>query len=194
MNGIFMNTIQLIGSIILFAIFLSISYGVFSGTLESMLWDLFYKLIEILKPITAIALLILGAFKLPTWIESLINSMLEDMRAEREEIKFWENISSPTPSSNTQNLSQEGTNSTNTEVNTQSRGEGEEVIIWVSSDNGAIARHVKKGTLEYDAAIKERSEAQRKVFEKQSEIRQEELRNTNNEILEKHKQRLMGNY
>lgn len=192
MNGIFMNTIQLIGSIVLFAIFLSISYGVFSGTLESMLWDLFYKLIEILKPITAIALLILGAFKLPTWIESLINSMLEDMRAEREEIKFWENISSPTPSSNTQNLSQEGANSTNTETNTQSRVEGEEVIIWVSSDNGAIARHVKKGTPQYDAAIKERSEAQRKVYEKQSEIRQEELRNTNNEILEKHKQRLMN--
>ena len=194
MNGIFMNTIQLIGSIILFAIFLSISYGVFSGTLESMLWDLFYKLIEILKPITAIALLILAAFKLPTWIESLINSMLEEMRAEREEVNFWNRIQSPTLQATTQNLSQEGTNSTNTEVNTQSRGEGEEVIIWVSSDNGAIARHVKKGTLEYDAAIKERSEAQRKVFEKQSEIRQEELRNTNNEILEKHKQRLMGNY
>ena len=137
MNGIFMNTIQLIGSIILFAIFLSISYGVFSGTLESMLWDLFYKLIEILKPITAIALLILAAFKLPTWIESLINSMLEDMRAEREEIKFWENISSPTPGNNTQNSSStaplEQKSVTASEV-----GQGKKLVeMWVDDPNGS---------------------------------------------------------
>lgn len=136
MNGIFMNTIQLIGSIILFAIFLSISYGVFSGTLESMLWDLFYKLIEILKPITAIALLILAAFKLPTWIESLINSMLEDMRAEREEIKFWENISSPTLQATTQNLSQEGATDAKQSTSNSEVGGKKLVEMWVDDPNG----------------------------------------------------------
>ena len=138
MNGIFMNTIQLIGSIVLFTIFLSISYGIFSGTLESMLWICFYSLIEILKPIVAIALLILVAAKSPSWIESLVNSMLEEARADREEIQFWQNMESPTPLNNNQNPNQNTPTDANQAASNNGVGEGggKLVEMWVDDPNG----------------------------------------------------------
>lgn len=149
MNGIFINTIQLIGSIILFAVFISISYGIFSGTLEEMLWNLFYSIVEILKPIVAIVLLILCAVKAPSWVESFINSLLEEMRIEREEVSFWRNIEHPTP------LLSETANSTPLSENseTTTSGVGEEITCWEHTDNGAIAHRHPKGSAKWQAVI-----------------------------------------
>lgn len=167
MNGIFMNTVQLIGSIILFGIFISISYGIFLGSLEDMLWNLFYSIIEILKPIMSIALLILCAVKAPSWVESFINSILEEMRAETAQIKFWSEFEkSPTPVT-------EGEKTTPLSENSETIYErvGDEITCWEHTDNGAIAHRHPKGSAKWQAVIAKN--AQRQQEQEKRELLQE---------------------
>ncbi|HNE11718.1 MAG TPA: hypothetical protein PKV36_26010, partial [Leptospiraceae bacterium] len=78
-KGIFVKTIELIGSIIAIMLFATILFGIFMSSLERMLWQLFDWIIEILKPIVSILLLFVGVFRGIPLLVSFIESIIEDM-------------------------------------------------------------------------------------------------------------------
>ena len=51
-KGIFVKTIELIGSMIALMLFTTLLFGIFTGSLETMLWQLLDWIIEILKPLS----------------------------------------------------------------------------------------------------------------------------------------------
>ncbi len=98
-KSIFVSTLELIGSVIAILLFAAILYGIFTNSFERMLWQLFDWIVEILKPIASILLLIVAVFRgLPLLVSSL-ESIIEDIRSEREYKEVWERLelSSPTP-------------------------------------------------------------------------------------------------
>jgi uncharacterized membrane protein (DUF106 family) len=158
-KGIFIKTIELIGSIIALMLFTTILFGIFTSSLDAMLWKLFDWIVEILKPIVSILLLLVGVFRGLPLLVSFFESLLEDRRIEREEINLWQNISSPTPMNSSQNLSQN--TPTKQKESAPIGGVGEDVIVTEHTDNGGIFHHVKKGSKEYQDVIKKNAERQR---------------------------------
>lgn len=166
-KGIFVKTIELIGSIIALMLFTTILFGIFTGSMEAMLWKLFDWIVEILKPIVSILLLFVGVFRGLPLLVSFFESLLEDRRIEREEINLWQNISTPTPMNSSQNLSQ---NTPTEQKEAPSTGRvGEDVIVTEHTDNGGIFHHVKKGSKEYQGVIKKNAERQRAEEKKEVE-------------------------
>lgn len=158
-KGIFVKTVEFIGSVIAIMLFTTILFGIFTSSLERMLWQLFDWFIEILKPIVSILLLFVGVFRGLPLLVSFFESLLEDRRIEREEINLWQNISSPTPMNSSQNLSQN--TPTKQKESAPIGGVGEDVIVTEHTDNGGIFHHVKKGSKEYQDVIKKNAERQR---------------------------------
>ena len=134
-KNIFVFTIQLIGSAILLMIFIAILYGVFTGSMDVLLWKLFDWLIDILKPILSIVLVLFGAVKLPLLLFAFIESLYTDYRNGREEINLWQNLS-PTPMSSNQNFSQNPTPETKQAAPVSEVGEKKLVEMWVDDPEG----------------------------------------------------------
>lgn len=190
-KGLFIKTLELIGSIISLLLFATILYGIFSAELEKMLWNLFDWLINILKPIGAIVGLFVFAFRGIPLIVGFMESLYMEMRMDRDSIDIWNQFeSTPTLLATTQNLATQATPGSNFAPNNQSGG-GDNVIVWVNEGNGAIALHVKKGTPEYDNAVKRRSESLKAAYEKNSIAEQKELELRANEKLKELQPRLM---
>lgn len=166
-KGIFVKTIELIGSIIALMLFTTILFGIFTGSMEAMLWKLFDWIVEILKPIVSILLLFVGVFRGLPLLVSFFESLLEDRRIEREEINLWQNISSPTLTNTSQNLSPSPPTEPKEAANIG--GVGEDVIVTEHTDNGGIFHHVKKGSKEYQDVIRKNSERQRSEEKKEVE-------------------------
>ena len=158
-KGIFIKTIELIGSIIALMLFATILFGIFTSSFEAMLWKLVDWIVEILKPIVSILLLFVGVFRGLPLLVSFFESLLEDRRIEREEINLWQNISSPIPMNSSQNLSQN--TPTEQKESAPIGGVGEDVRVTEHTDNGGIFHHVKKGSKEYQDVIKKNAERQR---------------------------------
>ena len=91
-KGIFVKTIELIGSVIAIMLFTTLLFGIFTSSLEKMLWQLFDWFIEILKPIVSILLLFVGVFRGIPLLVSFIESIIEDIRSEKEYTEVWERL------------------------------------------------------------------------------------------------------
>mgnify|MGYP001450383342 CR=1 FL=1 len=182
-KGIFVKTIELIGSIIAIMLFTTILFGIFTSSLELMLWKLFDWIIEILKPIVSILLLFVGVFRGIPLIVSFIESIIEDMRAEREYTEVWERLDhSPTLQAiSSQKTPPESKEEAKTDNSIQSRGET--VIVVVPSKNGGQFLHVVPGTKEHQDAL-----AQKAAAEKELDL---ELKEQANEKLKEFKAVLM---
>jgi len=185
-KGIFLNTIELIGSVLLFALFITIAYGVFMGKMEDLLWSLFYWLVDILKPILAIAGLFIGIFRGLPLVVSFIESILEERRIEKAEIDLWQNLerkNSPTPLQDATKNTLEGESKPVSEESTESRGEVE--IVWESNGSGAIAHHLVKGSKEWRAQLEKNAEIEK-------ELREKQLQEAANEKLKEVQPRMMS--
>lgn len=166
-KGIFIKTIELIGSIIALMLFTTILFGIFTSSLDAMLWKLFDWIVEILKPIVSILLLFVGVFRGLPLLVSFFESLLEERRIEREEITLWQNISTPTLTNTSQNLSPSPP--TEQKESAPIGGVGEDVIVTEHTDNGGIFHHVKKCSKEYQDVIKKNTERQRAEEKKEVE-------------------------
>jgi len=185
-KGIFLNTIELIGSVLLFALFITIAYGVFMGKMEDLLWSLFYWLVDILKPILAIAGLFIGIFRGLPLVVSFIESILEERRIEKAEIDLWQNLerkNSPTPLQDATKNTLEGESKPVSEESTESRGEVE--IVWESNGSGAIAHHLVKGSKEWRAQLEKNARIEK-------ELREKQLQEAANEKLKEVQPRMMS--
>lgn len=182
-KGIFVKTIEFIGSVIAIMLFTTLLFGIFTSSLETMLWKLFDWFIEILKPIVSILLLFVGVFRGIPLIVSFIESIIEDMRAEREYTEVWERLDhSPTLQAiTTQKTATEPLQEAKTDQTTQSRGET--IIVVVPSKNGGQFLHVVPGTKEHQDAL-----AQKAAAEKELDL---ELKEQANEKLKEFKAVLM---
>lgn len=96
-KGILRNTAELLVSIILLMLFVSIMYFVFVGNLEEALWNLFYRILEVSRPILAIILFFILLFRGLPLLVSLIESVIEESRQAKEDQLFWERLESPSP-------------------------------------------------------------------------------------------------
>ena len=175
-KGIFVKTIELIGSIIAIMLFTTILFGIFTSSLELMLWKLFDWFIEILKPIVSILLLFVGVFRGIPLIVSFIESIIEDMRAEREYTEVWERLDhSPTLQAiSNQKLATEPLQEAKTDILTQSRGET--VIVVVPSKNGGQFLHVVPGTKEHQEALERKAAAEKELDLELKEAANEKLK------------------
>ena len=161
-KGIFVKTIELIGSVIAIMLFTTLLFGIFTSSLEKMLWQLFDWFIEILKPIVSILLLFVGVFRGIPLLVSFIESIIEDIRAEKEYTEVWERLDrSPTLQvDSTQKTATEAPTEPKTDIPTQSRGE--EVMVHVPTQNGGKYLYVIKDSLEHKQALAlARSETER---------------------------------
>jgi hypothetical protein len=134
-------------------LFTTILFGIFTSSLERMLWQLFDWFIEILKPIVSILLLFVGVFRGIPLIASFIESIIEDIRAEKEYTEVWERLDhSPTLQAiTTQKTATEPLQEGKTDQTTQSRGE--EVTVHVPTQNGGKYLYVIKDSLEHKQAL-----------------------------------------
>jgi hypothetical protein len=134
-------------------LFTTILFGIFTSSLERMLWQLFDWFIEILKPIVSILLLFVGVFRGIPLLVSFIESIIEDIRAEKEYTEVWERLdrvptlqivsSGKTPT--------EPKEEPKTDQTTQSRGE--EITVHIPTQNGGKYLYVIKDSLEHKQAL-----------------------------------------
>lgn len=162
-KGIFVKTIEFIGSVIAIMLFTTLLFGIFTSSLERMLWQLFDWFIEILKPIISILLLFVGVFRGIPLLVSFIESIIEDMRAEREYTEVWERLdhSSTLQAITTQKTPPEIKEEAKTDNSIQSRGET--VIVVVPSKNGGQFLHVVPGTKEHQDALAQKAAAEKEL-------------------------------
>ncbi|HMW08754.1 MAG TPA: hypothetical protein PKL30_22735 [Leptospiraceae bacterium] len=175
-KGIFVKTIELIGSIIAIMLFATILFGIFMSSLERMLWQLFDWIIEILKPIVSILLLFVGVLRGIPLLVSFIESIIEDMRAEKEYTEVWDRLDrSPTPQVDTiQKTVTEPLQEPKTDQTTQSRGET--IIVVVPSKNGGQFLHVVPGTKEHQDALAQKAAAEKELDMELKEAVNEKLK------------------
>lgn len=175
-KGIFVKTIEFIGSVIAIMLFTTLLFGIFTSSLERMLWQLFDWFIEILKPIVSILLLFVGVFRGIPLIVSFIESIIEDMRAEREYTEVWERLDhSPTLQAiSNQKMATEPLQEGKTDQTTQSRGET--IIVVVPSKNGGQFLHVVPGTKEHQEALERKAAAEKELDLELKEAANEKLK------------------
>lgn len=175
-KSLFVKTIELIGSMIAIMLFTTILFGIFTSSLELMLWKLFDWIIEILKPIVSILLLFVGVFRGIPLLVSFIESIIEDMRAEREYTEVWERLDhSPTLQAiTTQKTATEPLQEPKTSETTQSRGET--IIVVVPSKNGGQFLHVVPGTKEHQDALAQKAAAEKELDLELKEAANEKLK------------------
>lgn len=162
-KGLFIKTLELIGSIIALLLFATILFGIFTGALERMLWQLFDWVIEILKPIVSILLLVVGVFRGLPLLVSFLESIIEDMRAEKEYVEVWERLqlSSPTPqAASNQKTATEAKEEPKNDIPAESRGMGETIIVVVPDKNGGQFLHVVAGSAEHKEALARKAKAE----------------------------------
>ena len=175
-KGIFVKTIELLGSIILIMIFVTVLYGIFTNSFEAMLWTLFDWIIEILKPIISILALFIAVFRGLPLVVSFLESILEDVRSEREYKEVWERLelSSPTPHPvSTQKTPLATKEEVKTPIPTESRGD---VIVIVPSENGGQFLHVTEGSREHTEALARKASAEKELRDKLNEAANEKLK------------------
>jgi hypothetical protein len=181
-------------------IFVSILFGVFTGSLEAMLWKLFDWLIDILKPILAIILLVVGAIKLPPLIFAIVESLYTDYRQEKYEwdlVERLERTPLPTPQNSGTKTATEPTSEAKTEPTTQSRGEymmlaideGNEVKFEYAYKNTSDYANLKSkgardvGIVKRQDVIKSKAQAQRQVeIDEINELSNERLKHVQSQI------------
>lgn len=175
-KSLFVKTIELIGSIIAIMLFTTLLFGIFTSSLEKMLWQLFDWFIEILKPIVSILLLFVGVFRGIPLLVSFIESIIEDIRAEKEYTEVWERLDrSPTPQLETaQKPAPEVKEEPKTVDSIQSRGET--VIVVVPSKNGGQFLHVIPGTKEHTEALAQKAAAEKEIDLELKEAANEKLK------------------
>jgi len=153
-KGLFVKTLELIGSIIALLVFATILFGIFTGALERMLWQLFDWVIEILKPIVSILALFIAVFRGLPLLVSFLESIIEDIRAEKEYVEVWDRLqlSSPTPQvASNQKTATEPKEDPKTDTSAQSRGE--EISVHIPTETGGKWLYVVKDSLEHKQAL-----------------------------------------
>jgi len=162
-KGLFIKTLELIGSIIALLVFATILFGIFTGALETMLWQLFDWVIAILQPIACILLAIVGVARGLPLLVSFLESIIEDMRAEKEYVEVWDRLqlSSPTPQeASNQKTATEAKEEPKTDIPAESRGTDETIIVVVPEKNGGQFLHVVAGSAEHKQALARKTKAE----------------------------------
>lgn len=162
-KGLFVKTLELIGSIIALLLFATILFGIFTGALETMLWQLFDWVIAILQPIACILLAIVGVARGLPLLVSFLESIIEDMRAEKEYVEVWDRLqlSSPTPQvASIQKTPLKLNEEPKTDIPAESRGTGETIIVVVPEKNGGQFVHVVAGSAEHKEALARKAKAE----------------------------------
>ena len=162
-KGLFIKTLELIGSIIALLLFATILFGIFTGALETMLWQLFDWVIEILKPIVSILALFIAVFRGLPLLVSFLESIIEDIRAEKEYVDVWDRLqlSSPTPQvTSIQKTPLELNEEPKTDIPAESRGTDETIIVVVPEKNGGQFLHVVAGSAEHKQALARKTKAE----------------------------------
>lgn len=162
-KGLFVKTLELIGSIIALLLFATILFGIFTGALETMLWQLFDWVIEILKPIVSILALFIAVFRGLPLLVSFLESIIEDMRAEKEYVDVWDRLqlSSPTPQvTSIQKTPLELNEGVKNDIPAESRGTDETIIVVVPEKNGGQFVHVVAGSAEHKEALARKAKAE----------------------------------
>ena len=162
-KGLFVKTLELIGSIIALLLFATILFGIFTGALETMLWQLFDWVIEILKPIVSILALFIAVFRGLPLLVSFLESIIEDIRAEKEYVDVWDRLqlSSPTPQvTSIQKTPLELNEGVKNDIPAESRGTDETIIVVVPEKNGGQFLHVAAGSAEHKQALARKAKAE----------------------------------
>lgn len=165
-KGLFVKTLELIGSIIALLLFATILFGIFTGALETMLWQLFDWVIEILKPIVSILALFIAVFRGLPLLVSFLESIIEDIRAEKEYVDVWDRLqlSSPTPQvTSIQKTPLELNEGVKNDIPAESRGTDETIIVVVPEKNGGQFLHVVAGSAEHKQALARKAKAEAEV-------------------------------
>ena len=165
-KGLFVKTLELIGSIIALLVFATILFGIFTGALETMLWQLFDWVIEILKPIVSILALFIAVFRGLPLLVSFLESIIEDMRAEKEYVDVWDRLqlSSPTPqAASIQKTPLELNEGVKNDIPAESRGTDETIIVVVPEKNGGQFLHVVAGSAEHKEALARKAKAENEL-------------------------------
>ena len=165
-KGLFIKTLELIGSIIALLLFATILFGIFTGALETMLWQLFDWVIEILKPIVSILALFIAVFRGLPLLVSFLESIIEDMRAEKEYVDVWDRLqlSSPTPQvTSIQKTPLELNEGVKNDIPAESRGTDETIIVVVPEKNGGQFLHVVAGSAEHKEALARKAKAENEL-------------------------------
>ena len=165
-KGLFVKTLELIGSIIALLVFATILFGIFTGALETMLWQLFDWVIEILKPIVSILALFIAVFRGLPLLVSFLESIIEDMRAEKEYVDVWDRLqlSSPTPQvTSIQKTPLELNEGVKNDIPAESRGTDETIIVVVPEKNGGQFVHVVAGSAEHKEALARKAKAENEL-------------------------------
>lgn len=162
-KGLFIKTLELIGSIIALLVFATILFGIFTGALETMLWQLFDWVIEILKPIVSILALFIAVFRGLPLLVSFLESIIEDIRAEKEYVDVWDRLqlSLPTPqAASIQKTATEAKEGAKNDIPAESRGTDETIIVVVPEKNGGQFLHVVAGSAEHKQALAQKAKAE----------------------------------
>lgn len=162
-KSIFVSTLEFIGSIVAVLLFATILFGIFTNSFERMLWQLFDWIVEILKPIASILLLIVAVFRGLPLLVSFMESIIEDMRAEKEYREVWDRLelSSPTPQvASTQKSPLEVKEEAKNDNPSESRGTAETIIVVVPEKNGGQFLHVIPNTKEHQEALARKAKAE----------------------------------
>ena len=165
-KGLFVKTLELIGSIIALLLFATILFGIFTGALETMLWRLFDWVIAILQPIACILLAIVGVARGLPLLVSFLESIIEDMRAEKEYVDVWDRLqlSSPTPQvTSIQKTPLELNEGVKNDIPAESRGTDETIIVVVPEKNGGQFVHVVAGSAEHKDALARKAKAENEL-------------------------------
>ena len=165
-KGLFIKTLELIGSIIALLVFATILFGIFTGALERMLWQLFDWVIEILKPIVSILALFIAVFRGLPLLVSFLESIIEDIRAEKEYVDVWDRLqlSSPTPQvTSIQKTPLELNEGVKNDIPAESRGTDETIIVVVPEKNGGQFVHVVAGSAEHKEALARKAKAENEL-------------------------------
>ena len=165
-KGLFVKTLELIGSIIALLVFATILFGIFTGALETMLWQLFDWVIEILKPIVSILALFIAVFRGLPLLVSFLESIIEDMRAEKEYVDVWDRLqlSSPAPqAASIQKTPLELNEGVKNDIPAESRGTDETIIVVVPEKNGGQFVHVVAGSAEHKEALARKAKAENEL-------------------------------
>lgn len=192
--NILRNTVELIGSIMLFSLFLAVSYGILiddtfftylGKTISSLLIRFLLWLLEyVILPIIAF----FGLIKAAIWL----TSGPSETESELELFPNSRVVSPPLLMQNEQNVTPVA------ELSSTPTGVGEQIIVTEHTDTGGIFHHTTRGSALYREVIaknanRQREEEQNIINEKSEEhlkkyfdeIKTKKLNRNNNDIFNK---------
>jgi hypothetical protein len=175
--------------------------GLVTGYLEEWLWILFYRLIDVSKPLFSIIALVIFYFRGIPIITTFMESIALERRVEIESRIMWGEFEKPSPTaSNVPQITATIIPTLqNSEPTTESRGAY--YMLAIDTETGANFEYAYQGTSEYNKLIANgarpisqisRQEVISKKGQEQKAKWDSEIRSSQNDLLNELKPRLMA--